>query len=532
MHQQLGLRDHAHGLGAVERWVTDMPGLMRAEQRGQRHAADALKRGIAEMHAPAAGGDGCGRAGEDVLARGRGASVEAHDHRAALPLGAARRQRGERTRRPDRRQRQRARRHDVALLQPEQSPLPPRQRVDRLVERAALAHDVAARPTRVPHRPGAAGVRAQDALVVAVPAMQEHRRAGTQRRADVEGRVEPERVHEAVDARRLPGAGGGAGDGRTRRHALAMVSRFRAVATDALASHPRFARHLAPVLLALPAERRGRLDQSPAALAGAGPLLVADAARDLPDALATGRPVVLMEHGVGQRYGGQRLGGDGRRGDVALYLAPGPYAADWWRARWPGVPCVEVGAPPAGVSRGTSFPQATPVVAVSFRFHLVDPPSPELRSSAAHYLGALPALAGRYRLIGHGHPRAWPWLASAYRRLGIEVVHAFRDVLLRADAYCADNSSTLYEAAAAGLPVVALDAPWYRREVEHGLRFWGAVPGGRASGPSDLPEAIADALQDGPGLRQRRQDALAVAYSSTDGRSAERAAAAVVARWG
>ena len=49
-----------------------------------------------------------------------------------------------------------------------------------------------------------------------------------------------------------------------------------------------------------------------------------------------------------------------------------------------------------------------------------------------------------------------------YEAHGIEYVPDFDDVLRRADVYACDNSSTLYEFASTGRPVVVLNAPWYR----------------------------------------------------------------------
>ena len=67
----------------------------------------------------------------------------------------------------------------------------------------------------------------------------------------------------------------------------------------------------------------------------------------------------------------------------------------------------------------------------------------------------------------------------------------------RADLYAVDNSSTLFEFAATGRPVVVLNAPWYRRSVTAWPRFWwGADVGANVAYPAALTETILGALKD------------------------------------
>ena len=80
----------------------------------------------------------------------------------------------------------------------------------------------------------------------------------------------------------------------------------------------------------------------------------------------------------------------------------------------------------------------------------------------------------------------------------------FEDVVRRADLYIADNTSTLFEFAALDRPVIVLNAPWYRRGVEHGLRFWEfADVGVQVDDPESLVDAIGRALEDRDGSRRR-----------------------------
>ena len=99
-------------------------------------------------------------------------------------------------------------------------------------------------------------------------------------------------------------------------------------------------------------------------------------------------------------------------------------------------------------------------------------------------------------------------------------------VLDHAHVLVADNTSAMFEAAAVGVGVVALNAPWYRFHVHHGLRFWDAVPGRMAAGPEHVVDMIGSAHDDTS--RALREAATRRAYAYRDWYAAERAANAIM----
>ena len=79
-----------------------------------------------------------------------------------------------------------------------------------------------------------------------------------------------------------------------------------------------------------------------------------------------------------------------------------------------------------------------------------------------------------------------------------------------------------------GRPVIVLNRPEYRREVEHGLRFWEAAGVGvNVDSPADLDAAIVRAVEDPPDVAAAREAALDIVYSPRSGGAAIAAAAIV-----
>jgi CDP-glycerol glycerophosphotransferase (TagB/SpsB family) len=107
------------------------------------------------------------------------------------------------------------------------------------------------------------------------------------------------------------------------------------------------------------------------------------------------------------------------------------------------------------------------------------------------------------------------------------VVPRFEDVCRRADVYVCDNSSTLFEFAATGRPVVLLNSAAWPKGRGPGLRFWEAAGVGvQVDRPADLGDAVQRAIELwGPDVRAR-QAALDIVYAFRSG-AAERAVAAI-----
>lgn len=320
---------------------------------------------------------------------------------------------------------------------------------------------------------------------------------------------------------------------------------------DALAFEEHFLDHLSPIWRALRPELRGdflvdvsledrarrkgieptlvdgrviraRGPRVPLPDPGPGPVALVASYGDIKVGRRLGyRRFLFLEHGAGQSYGGDRrngahgsYAGGEDRDDVPLFLVPNRHSGDRWKAAYPAAEVRVVGCPkletlPARV------PGPGPVVAISF--HWDSHQIPELRSAFGEYQHVLKDLPRRFSVIGHGHPRA-DWLPRAYRRAGIEFVPDFEDVCRRADVYVCDNSSTLFEFAASERPVVVMNASYYRRNVEHGLRFWSAARVGvNVDGPADLIPGIERALMNRRTDVLDRRAALRQVYTYRDG---------------
>ncbi len=308
-----------------------------------------------------------------------------------------------------------------------------------------------------------------------------------------------------------------------------------------------YADHIAPVWAALPPELRGtfwRPDTTVRRRDITNHVLVAS----FRDAETMGGSRLLyVEHGAGQSYDGDpRARGNGSYSGgagldrVRLFLCPSERVAARWRTAY-DTPAVAVGCPrldalkkPRGETalawHKTGEAPLQPAVAVTFHWD-GSGLCPEAGSAWRHYDHALPGLVTdpRWRVVGHGHPRLWPTIQRRWQELGVDHTPDVDRVLSQADVLVGDNSSVLYEAAALGIPVVCLNQPSYRRDVEHGGRFWSAPPGIQVDRPSGIPDTIMRALSNLPAAQAIRARAVEWAYGGlVDGHASERAAAAIL----
>lgn len=316
---------------------------------------------------------------------------------------------------------------------------------------------------------------------------------------------------------------------------------------DCFFSQPHYYDHLAPIMAALPDDRRGyayapsnvgRPMRAQGIDVRTGPVprsddpLLVAGRQDIQGR----RPVVFVEHGAGQTYEGFRhhpgyAGGEGRD-RVGLFICPRGEIAEKNLARYPDAKAAVVGCPK--LDRWQTIPKpgnAWPVVAITFhwRCHLV----PEAGSAFDHFRAALAPLAEQFTVLGHAHPRARRDVEHAYNTLGIEIVRDSEELVRRADVLVADNTSLMYEWAALDRPVVAMNAPGWRRDVDHGLRFWSHVPGPQCSNSDALVATVHFATRPAMhGQPPHQMDRWAVqdyVYGGlVDGHASERAATAVL----
>ena len=273
-----------------------------------------------------------------------------------------------------------------------------------------------------------------------------------------------------------------------------------------LATEEHFEHHLRPVYYALSPEVRGKFCTKGAELEPGVPTVVASYGSLL---ATTDQPIIFFEHGAGFQYNTKHTSyaGSPKRDRVILFCNVNEFVAEANRKAHPSIPSVVVGCPK--LDKYVKFEAPTGKPEVAFSWHWDAYVVPETRSAWKHYNSSLRQVAhegkGLWTPLGHAHPRAHTMVKFDYGRLGWEYLRRFEDVCRRASLYVCDSSSTIYEFAALGRPVVVLNAPWYRKNVYHGLRFWDHIPGIQVNHPKELGKAIKEALTNDTWGPERRK---------------------------
>lgn len=250
-----------------------------------------------------------------------------------------------------------------------------------------------------------------------------------------------------------------------------------------------------------------------------------------------GADICLMEHGAGQTYVNVRSGsyaGGRDRSRVGLFIVPNERVASINMAAYPDVMTVAAGSPRLDVlydaRMRNEHKRTGNKLAVSFHWRCLL--CPETNTAFDEWKKDIIKLActGNQHVLGHGHPRLWEEISDFWKSSGIEPVQDWLTVVRRADVYACDNSSTMFEAAAIGLPVVLLNSKRWRRDVEHGLRFWDESGMGPNLLPGDdIGNAIRHVTDYSVALRETAERTYANLPDGTN--TATNEAADAVVRW-
>ena len=278
------------------------------------------------------------------------------------------------------------------------------------------------------------------------------------------------------------------------------------------ASEPHYRDNVMPVWRALPDD-----------LQGDGNTVIVSSYNDM--RAMRGHDIIFMEHGSGQTYGSglASYAGAEQREGVVLFLCPNVRVADLNLATHPDIPSVVVGTPKMDPWWGTQGEDGV----VGLAWHWDAMVVPETRTAFPHYASVLEDLRGEFEVIGTAHPRIADIIRPFYKQAGIPFVSS-DELYRRASVLVCDNTSLGWEFVALNRPVVWCNAPWYRKFVEHGMRFWEYADSGiQVDEPEDLVGAVFDAMHH-DGLGARRAEIADLLYIYRDGTASRRAAAAIV----
>ncbi len=307
---------------------------------------------------------------------------------------------------------------------------------------------------------------------------------------------------------------------------------------DVVASEPHYLRHMLPIWDALPNELRGIVHKLPedgvVTRPAMGHIAMVAAWQDVAPLRGQCRQI-YVEHGAGQTYVGREhdpsYSGSGgtRHQGVIGYICPSQTVADRWVK-----PSVAVGCPKMDHLIGM-LPPLTDEPTVCFAWHWPCKMVPEADTAWAHYEEDFEEIVLRFRaqgfrVVAHEHPK---WRGEMNRRMrgfDVEILEWDEQVFEQANILIVDNSSLATEMMLLGRPVVFLNAPWYRRDVEHGGRFWDWTKWHpTVDGPEELVFLnLWDHVPPGPCLSVAIRETVDEVYAYSDGKSSQRAADFIV----
>lgn len=242
--------------------------------------------------------------------------------------------------------------------------------------------------------------------------------------------------------------------------------------------------------------------------------------------------IIFCEHGVGMFYNNPHpsyAGSTTNRDKVILRLSPNKTHAEK-EMETLECPVEIIGVPKLDkfANRNWRINYEKPTVAISFHFDCLV--CQETRSSFKYFEKILPELNKHFNLIGHAHPRLMRDIESFYIKNKIRVVKDFETVMELADVYCIDNSSTIFEWCITGKPIVLLNPPFYRKEIEHkgNPRFWKhAGIGPLCEKPEDLISCIMESCKNHAKYLQKIKEASLDVLTFVDGSATQRAVDAI-----
>lgn len=237
------------------------------------------------------------------------------------------------------------------------------------------------------------------------------------------------------------------------------------------------------------------------------------------------RSRVLAEHGVGQAYdGGSKhyVGGAGREAIVDLFVLPNHVSATHQHGN------VEVvGSVLLDEIDAASFVRE-PSVDATFSFHWDCDHLPETTSAWRWARDEVVAIARRRPVFVSAHPRLEDEAREWFTPRTVATTRRMTSAIRWSKCWVADNTSSMFYAAALGCPVVVLNPPAYRRDIAYGMRFWEwASVGVQCNDPAALDNCVALAIEDPSGLREARERVIAEVFPMRDGLAARRTVEAI-----